>query len=504
MKKAMIVRCNRISIILIMLLSHFYVCALWADDSAMFKRGNDLLLEQKYSGALTAFETFVKENPEHRLTPAAKWTMANILMDIDKDYEKAARLFQGIVIENPDTDWEFYGYDRLGSVFEEQEDWGKAVKVFQTATQKMSAADTDAETQGRINGFRRRTLACYQNMNDYNSIIHMYQDILTENPAAPSTAEDQFQLAQAYLVVDNSKNAAENFSLLVERYPASNYAQQVQSQQADLLTSELSYDWTSYTTFQSAMVLGQTGQYEEALARFDEVIKIKPNTPMATGATIQKHLIEYRKTGDAAALMEKLTPDREKYPYGLAGVPQDRLNSFLGGIVSTQEALQSTPDDVGLYVRLSQFYYQTQAFKPGVEVLKKAIEIAPNTPNACNMLGYCYLGAQEYDEALSAFQKLIEINPKNPNSYDSMAEGCYQKGDTTMAIHFYQKSLATDSSFTNPYFMLGRIFHELDNKEKAVEHLEKYLELDPGGFWAPNAQMRLVQLKPTSATPSEQ
>ena len=120
------------------------------------------------------------------------------------------------------------------------------------------------------------------------------------------------------------------------------------------------------------------------------------------------------------------------------------------------------------------------------------------------MLGYCHLGAQEYDEALAAFQKLIEIDPDNPNSYDSMAEGCFQKGDTTMAIQFYQKSLATDSSFTNPYFMLGRIYHDLDRKEEAIAHLEKYIELDPGGFWARNAQMRLEQLKPTSSDDRQQ
>ena len=504
MKRGTLLKYCSFPCVLILLLWPSLFSTIWANETSMFERGNDLLLEQKYSEALTAFETFVKENPAHRLTPAAKWTMANIFVDIDKNYEKAAELYQRIVIENPDTDWEFYGYDRLGNVFEEQEDWEKAVEVFQTASRKMSASDVDAETQGRINGFRRRTLACYQHMNDYDSIIHMYQDILTENPAAPTAAEDQFQLAQAYMTVNNSKDAAENFRFIVERYPASNYAQQVQSQQTDLLTSELSYDWTPYSTFQSAMLLGQTGQYEDALSKFDEVIEAKPNTPMATGATIQKDLIEYRKTGDATALQEKLTPDREKYPYGLAGVPQDRLDYFLGGIVNTQDALQSNPDDVGLYVRLGQFYYQTQAYKPGVEVLKKANEIAPDSPNACNMLGYCHLGAQEYDEALAAFQKLIEIDPDNPNSYDSMAEGCFQKGDTTMAIQFYQKSLATDSSFTNPYFMLGRIYHDLDRKEEAIAHLEKYIELDPGGFWARNAQMRLEQLKPTSSDDRQQ
>ena len=91
---------------------------------------------------------------------------------------------------------------------------------------------------------------------------------------------------------------------------------------------------------------------------------------------------------------------------------------------------------------------------------------------------------RDYDEAISAFQMLIDIDPDNPNSYDSMAEGCYAKGDTTMAIEFYRKSVATDSSFTNPYFMLGQIYQDMGRNEDAISFLETYLRLDPDGFQA--------------------
>ena len=494
----------RIPVVFLLLLGMFHVCTIRADDTSMFERGNDFLRKQEYSEALTALETFVKENPEHRLIPAATWTMANIYMTIQKNYEKAADLFQKILNEYEDTEWEIFGYDRLGRCFEEQEKWDKAAGTYQTGTKRLQTFSEEPETQARTRQLKQKTLTCYQNLNDFDSIIRMYRETLAENPAASSAAEDQFQLAQAYLSTENFKDAAENFAMTVERYPASNYAQQVQSQQAELLASELSYDWEPYSTFQSGLELGRTSQYEEALSKLDEVIETRPNTGMAQAATIQKHLIEFRKTGDAAALMETLTPNPDKYPYGLGGVPQERLLVYLRMIAEDQDALRSDPEDVGLYVRLSQAYYQIQAFYPGIEALKKATAIAPTAPNACNMLGYCHLGAREYNEAFAAFQNLIEIDPDNPNSYDSMAEGYYQKGDTTMAIEFYQKSLATDSSFTNPYFMLGRIFHELDQKEQAIEHLEKYLELDSGGFWAPDAQRRLEQLKPTASDDSQQ
>ena len=494
----------KITVVFILLLGVFHVCTIRADDATLFERGNDFLQEQKFSEALTALETFVKENPEHRLIPAATWTMANIYMAIHKDYEKAAVLFQKILDEYEDTEWEIFGYDRLGRCFEEQENWDKAADVYQTAIKSMQAFSEDTEAQARTREIKQKTLLCYQNTNDYDSILNMYKETLAENPAAAFAPEDQFSLAQTYLTVDNPKEAAENFALVVERYPASHFAQRVQAEQSDLLAAETDYDWTFFSDFLSAVGLGRTGQYEEALAILDELIDARPNTGIAHSAAIQKLLIEYRKSGDAASLIEKLNISRDEYPYGLGGVPQSRWNYFLGLIVDAQETIHTNPDDIGLYVRMSQGYYQTAAYQSGIEALKKALSIAPNSPNACNMLGYCYLGAQMYDEAISAFQKLIEIDPDNPNSYDSMAEGYYQKGDTTMAIQFYQKSLATDSSFTNPHYMLGQIFHELDLKEKAIEHLEKYLELDPGGAQSRNALTRLEQLKPTSSGDREQ
>ena len=495
---------SRRTIVLILVLVLFKVCISSADDTALFERGSDLLQEQKYSEALTAFETFVKERPEHRLIPAAVWTMANIYMTINKEYEKAADLFQKIVDEYEDTDWEIFGYDRLGRCFEEQEKWDKAADTYQTGTKRLQTFIEEPEAPTRIRGLKQKALLCYQNLSDYESIINMYQETLVENPAAPTAPEDQFNLAQTYLTMENPKESAEHFALVVDRYPASTFAQRIQSEQSDLLTSELNYDWTPFTTFQSAVELSRTGQYEESLSKLDEIIDTRPNTGMAYGAIIQKHLIEYRKTGDAAGLLEKLAAGQDKYPYGPGGIPLDRWNYFLRLIVDAQETIKTNPDDAGLYVRMSQGYYQTGAFQPGIEALKKSIAMAPNSPNACNMLGYCYLGAQEYDEAVSAFQKLIDIDPDNPNSYDSMAEGCYLKGDTTMAIQFYQKSLATDSSFTHPYYMLGQIYHELGQKEKAVEHLEKYLALDPDGFQSQNARRRLEQLKPRSSENREQ
>jgi tetratricopeptide (TPR) repeat protein len=249
--------------------------------------------------------------------------------------------------------------------------------------------------------------------------------------------------------------------------------------------------------------LGQTGQYEEALIQFDKVLKFKRDKEMAYAARFQQELIEYRNTGDAAVLREKIASSLDDYPYGLGGVNVDQLNNLLGGIIEAQEALASNSDDIGSYVQMGQCYYFTQAYYRAIEAYEEGVGIAPDNSYFHNMLGYSHINLQQYDEAISAFQDLIDVAPEDPNSYDSMAEAYYLKGDTTAAIQFYERALATDSGFSNPYYMLGQIYYERGQNEKAIAHLERYLEIDTGGFRAQNAQNLLDQLNPPSSNDDE-
>jgi|GEM_PF-1203711 len=494
MRKDAMVRATTAATFLVLTLLWVHVCR--AGDTDMFDLGNEFLSKGEYAEAVKAYETFVKENPEHRLAAAAQWTIANIYLTSEEDYERAVALFQSIVSAYPNTEWEVFGSYRLSQCYEHQENWEKAAGVYRITIERLSLS-ADPAAQERVRGLRRRLITCYQNMGDHESLIRTYHEIVEADPRAPSAALDQFALAQAYLGADVPDRAVDNFILVVERYPSSGYAARVHSEYAEMIASQREYDWAPFSLYQSGLRSAEIGQYEEALTKFDEVIELQPNTGMARAAVFQRHCVEYRKTGDAAALREILASMGEEYPYGLGGVDVGRLNYFLGMIIDAQRELQSNPEDVGgSYLRMGIGYHQTGAHFCGIDSLKKGITRAPQTPNLYNILGYCYIGVQRYDEAISTFQKLIDVAPEDPNSYDSMAEGYYSRGDTAMAIQFYQQSLAVDSTFTNPYYMLGRIYYELGDKERAMEHLARYVELDPSSYQAETARGLLNELNP--------
>lgn len=472
------------------------VCMVQAEETGLFYNGNTLLEQGTYTAALVSYMKFATEYPEHHLRPAALWTTANIHLIIDQDYEKAAQLYENIVYEYGGTEWELYAYERWGQCLEEQEQWQAAADLYKHAILAISDNEQNALVQSHATGYRRQLLTCYRSLDDHASIIALYQENLRQDPTGASAPENQYNLAQVYLEIDDSKAAVENLVTVVERYPASSFAQRVQTEHTDLLSSELAYDWTTFNTFQSALELSQTGQYDEAAEMFDQVIDARGTKEMAQTAHFQKELIEFRKTGDAVSFMNTLESTEDEYPYRYGGASAAGLMRALETIIDAQETIDAYPDDVGAYATMGFVYYQTRAYLCGIDAYKKALTIEPDNQNLYNMLGYSYIGAQQYDDAITTFQQLIEVAPEDPNSYDSMAEGYYSIGDIDKAIEFYQHSLSVDSTFTNPYFMLGRIYQEQGNNENAIEHLEKYLELDPDGFQSRIAQTLLEQLRP--------
>jgi len=480
--------------VLLVLVVHGSVTVSRADETADFRMGNHHTAEENYKQALAAYESFVEQHPDHRLAGAALWNMASIAVTVQEDYEQAAELYQTLIDRYPDSEWAIFAAGRLGRCLEAREMWVQAAEAYQPAVRWFSAADREVVTADWAGELKRRLITSYRNAGRHEHIIGLYEEILAENPSAPSAPEDRFHLAEAFLETGDDLDAAENFALLLDHYPASPHARRVQDEQADLLDRELNYNWKPFSAFRAGQDLSRTGQHDQAMARFDAVIGSAPEA-MTRAAEFQKHLVEYHHSGDAAALRRAIATERGRDRYGFGGVPVEQLSEALRSICRAQDQLASNPEDAASYQQMGIGYFRTQAYQCGMDAYRRAIAIEPQNTLAHNMLGYCCISAGRFEEAVSAFHQLVEVAPDDPNSYDSLAEGYYQLGDTTRAMEYYQQALAVDSTFSNSYFMLGTIYREQGRRDEAIAHLERYLQLDPGGYQSAGARAQLEGLR---------
>lgn len=92
-------------------------------------------------------------------------------------------------------------------------------------------------------------------------------------------------------------------------------------------------------------------------------------------------------------------------------------------------------------------------------------------------LGQIALERGNYDEAIERFTRVSEIDPILLGSYERIAEAYHKKGDTDKALEFFIKEQTLQMGKNQKImFELGEIYLERNEKDKALESFQNYLE----------------------------
>lgn len=150
----------------------------------------------------------------------------------------------------------------------------------------------------------------------------------------------------------------------------------------------------------AGVALNDQGKFDDAIARYDEVLKAEPN-----------YII---------ALYEK------GFSLSAAGRGDDAIPCFEKVIASHQvpnayAALANIYDNRGDYVQAEKYYQQ-------------GIAAFPNYGSLWYNLGLCYLHQKKYQQAESAAVESIKMNPKHTASYQVYGFANYFQGKNAMAL----------------------------------------------------------------------
>ncbi len=158
---------------------------------------------------------------------------------------------------------------------------------------------------------------------------------------------------------------------------------------------------------------------------------------------------------------------RRAYEMGLnetVGVV-DTLSIYYAGYISTiagkfkdgadylQVALKLGLEDNGdTYYYLFHAYYNLEEYEKGLELLKEAITKYPNNNNIIEGLLTLYstMDGKDPNEIIPMVEHAIELDPKNPSLY----------------------------------FGLGRVYDKLGQTDKAIESMQKSVDLSPDDFYS--------------------
>jgi tetratricopeptide (TPR) repeat protein len=79
------------------------------------------------------------------------------------------------------------------------------------------------------------------------------------------------------------------------------------------------------------------------------------------------------------------------------------------------------------------------------------------TESSLNNLGYQLMGLKRYEHAIAIFELNVESYPRSANAHDSLAEAYMTNGNKELAVEHYKRSLELNPANANAVEMLGKL-----------------------------------------------
>lgn len=145
-------------------------------------------------------------------------------------------------------------------------------------------------------------------------------------------------------------------------------------------------------------------------------------------------------------------------------------------------AIELDPQFSDAIFNLGNLYFREKDFPSAIQSLQMALETSPNDVKIHYLLATVYKESKQFQEAAIHFQKVLELDPKHLLAQNFLGVIFYELKEFEKAQEAFDKVLNLDPTFADAYGNLGILFDfNLNDKKKAVEYYERFLELKKDG-----------------------
>ena len=159
-------------------------------------------------------------------------------------------------------------------------------------------------------------------------------------------------------------------------------------------------------------------------------------------------------------------------------------------VAPLQATSQADPNSAEAWFELGKAYYEVEQWEQAVDSFQKVIELDPNRQAAYANLGAVYHRQNELDLAAAQYEKALELNPDDGEVTYNLAALYLQKATQgggqidpdllNQAIVQLNRALELSPDSAEPYFGLGVAYMALNQREKAIQAFETFLDRDTG------------------------
>lgn len=130
-----------------------------------------------------------------------------------------------------------------------------------------------------------------------------------------------------------------------------------------------------------------------------------------------------------------------------------------------------------------------------VREFKRAIELNPQGAEAMDALGTVYLETGDYPACEQMARQGLSVAPYSTSLHVLLGLARSSQGANDEGAEEYRKAIAIDPQCASAHRNLGLYYVDIENYPRAIEELETYLQLEPGGEEADKLRESVERLK---------
>lgn len=162
------------------------------------------------------------------------------------------------------------------------------------------------------------------------------------------------------------------------------------------------------------------------------------------------------------------------------GTLQFNRTNFEDAQASYTRALDCKPDFTEARLNRANAAYRLREWYVALADLEKVDQVKPDTIALLQLRGLIYTGMQNYSQAEEAFKKLLSRRAGDFEALVNLGTVLYYEGKLDSAETVIVHAIALNAKEPNGYNTLALIETERGNFDKAMEWVEKALDLRPG------------------------
>ncbi len=232
------------------------------------------------------------------------------------------------------------------------------------------------------------------------------------------------------------------------------------------------------------LVLAQTGQIEEAIARFEQALRISPDfaeahinlgMALAQQGRLTEAMSHYKQ-----ALRIKPGSAMAYYNLGLALAQAGRLTEAMSHY---EQALRIKPDDAAAHYNLGKALLRVGRVPEAIEHFEQALRIAPDYAEAHDNLGLALARTGKIKEAIVHLEQVLRLQPGYANVQNNLAwllatHAPSEGGDPVRAVTLAERACARTGNRAFPYLdTLAAAYAAAGRFQEAVTTGQKAIDL---------------------------